>query len=287
MQAKDRGITLLTPTSSEFDVSNYDKCKAYTKDKRFDAIIHTAAVANVPQCEMDPITAYRVNTMGSRNMARLAQERDAALAIVSTSYVYPGDTEPQRPYNEDDLPRYQGSMYGFTKRAGEIMARQTKPDLLTTRLGWMFGPTPEKDTRFVGTMLKKLANGERILRAVHDEKGSTVFSAHAADKLLTLVQAQKEGTRHIVNRGVITRYDLAQEIVRLWKGTAEVIPVDSGSFQPNAAQRPIYSALETKYADAKLPSWQEGLQDLHTRYPHVESFNPLSDRSGGVIFVAQ
>ena len=42
---------------------------------RPDVIIHAAAITNVDGCERDPDLAYRVNVLGTRNMAVAARQR--------------------------------------------------------------------------------------------------------------------------------------------------------------------------------------------------------------------
>jgi len=59
-------------------------------------IIHTAAYTDVDGCEKNPNLAYKVNTLGTRNIALFAQKRDIPLVYISTDFVFNG--EKNAPY---------------------------------------------------------------------------------------------------------------------------------------------------------------------------------------------
>ena len=69
------------------------------------------------------------------------------------------------------------------------------------------------------------------------------------------------GVYHCVNSGVTTWLGIAEEIARLLRRDAELIPVKSTAVKLKA-KRPVYCALSNaKLNDAgiAMPSWQEAL----------------------------
>ena len=59
-----------------------------------DVVIHSAALSNVDECETKPEHAYRVNALGTRNIALACQRFDAEVMYISTDYVFSGKNPP-------------------------------------------------------------------------------------------------------------------------------------------------------------------------------------------------
>jgi len=65
-------------------------------------LINTAAYVRVDDCETNQDLAYKVNALGARNMAVIAEELGAKLVHLSTDYVFGGETTRNTPYTEFD-----------------------------------------------------------------------------------------------------------------------------------------------------------------------------------------
>lgn len=263
-------FTILAPPSSELNVTNYSQCADALRDNGVSVIIHSAAMTDWEACQKNPLVALAVNTVGTFNMARVAKENNVHLIVISSDAVFPGKLNVGG-YNEHDTPNNPTSFYGVTKLAAELAARQNIMEslLLIVRLGWLFGPNPEKDNKFVGRIVRKLAQGETRIKAVHDKVGTLTYSLHAAEKIFSFVKNRISGCRHVVNGGIASRSEIAQYVVKLWKPDAEVESVSSTAF-PSAVVRPDYAVLSSAYHDSSLPDWQTAMDHYHQRYPLSE-----------------
>ena len=81
-----------------------------------DVVIHCAAMTAVDRCEAEPDLAYRLNALGSANVAAACARRHIRLVALSTDYVFSGTG--QRPYHEFDVPDGGINVYGQSKWAG-------------------------------------------------------------------------------------------------------------------------------------------------------------------------
>ena len=83
----------------------------------FDAVVHCAALANIPDSLADPARCYAVNLAGGLNLLDAARRHGTeALVFSSSAAVYgPPDTTPI----PEDHPHRPISPYGFTKSAFE------------------------------------------------------------------------------------------------------------------------------------------------------------------------
>jgi dTDP-4-dehydrorhamnose reductase len=225
---------------------------------RPDVIVHAAAYTAVDQCEADPDRAFRINALGTRNVAEAARRSGAHLLYVSTDYVFDG-TSP-RPYLEWDEP-HPRSVYGRSKLAGEHEC----PDGATiVRTSWVCGV---HGSNVVKTALR-LAGGEGPLRFVDDQHGSPTFSADLAAAVVTLATDRVPGIFHVTNRGATTWFGFVRAVLALaGHDPARVEAVTTGELQPpRPAPRPAHSVLDNAalrlagYPD--LPDWQDGLARL-------------------------
>ncbi|MBM3474955.1 MAG: dTDP-4-dehydrorhamnose reductase [Armatimonadetes bacterium] len=222
---------------------------------RPDAVIHCAAMTDVDGCETDPDSARRINLEGTRNVVEGCG--DARLIHLSTDFVFDG--RRTTPYAEDDLPA-PISVYGSTKLAAEDCVREAAPDHAIVRTAWTFGPWGRN---FVLSILRA-AREQGRLQVVADQVGSPTYAPDLAAALWRLVATDRRGVFHLVNSGVVSRYDFAREIViAAGMGDVPVEAVTSAELnQP--AMRPPYSAL----ANTKLPAlrhYREALADCLAR----------------------
>lgn len=120
----------------ELDVTDRDECSRVIRDIKPFAVVHSAAIANMGICEQKPDMSYRVNVLGTENLAIACRENGAKLIHFSTDQVYSGmrNTGPHR--EEESLePR---SVYGCQKKEAEERVAQVFDNFAAIRLTWMY-----------------------------------------------------------------------------------------------------------------------------------------------------
>lgn len=219
-----------------------------------DLIIHTAAITDVDGCERNPELAYRVNVLGTRNMAVAAQRADAAFVYISTDYVFDGTK--REPYWEFDRPNPL-SVYARTKWLGEQITRDLLSRYYIARIAWLYGQGPRN---FVRTVLR-LADERDNLPMVIDEIGSPTYAVDVAQALYRLVQQPAYGIYHLTNAGSCSRYEWAQSILQQSGKELQLRPSQN---YPRAARVPKRVTLRN-YCAAELGitmrPWQEALRE--------------------------
>jgi dTDP-4-dehydrorhamnose reductase len=225
-----------------------------------DAVLHLAAMTNVDDCELNPEQAWRVNAVGTQNVALHCRQRALPLVYISTGSVFDG--EKPTPYHEFDVPNPQ-SIYSRSKWQGELIVRELWPQHYIVRAGWMFGGGPE-DKKFVAKMVDQ-ARAKPVLRAVDDKSGSPTYTRDISARCLELLATGRFGTYHAANEGCCTRYEMAQAIVEYARiAGCRVDPCGSAEF-PLPAPRPRLEALEGLHARLiglpPMRGWREALAD--------------------------
>ena len=139
----------------EADITDEAGFDAVIARHRPDAVIHCAAATAVDKCEEAKDFAYRLNVIGSANVASACNRHGVRLIAISTDYVFAGDAD--RPYAETDEATGGATVYGQTKFAGEEKVRALCPNHCICRISWLYG---FGGPSFVHAMLK-LADGTR------------------------------------------------------------------------------------------------------------------------------
>jgi dTDP-4-dehydrorhamnose reductase len=192
----------------EHDITDLDHTIAVIGEFAPDVVVHTAAITDVDGCERDPDLAYRVNVIGTRNVAVAASHAGCPIAYVSTDYVFDGTKAS--PYREYDALNPL-SVYAETKEAGERVVRHHAAAHYIVRIAWLYGEGPRN---FPLTVLR-LARERAEMTMVTDEIGSPTFAGDVAEAMLQLVMMPAYGTYHLTNAGVCSRYELAQTVIEL------------------------------------------------------------------------
>ncbi|AHV99271.1 dTDP-4-dehydrorhamnose reductase [Paenibacillus sabinae] len=257
-----QGHEVLACDRQEMDITDLDQCSKVIGEFGPEAIIHCAAHTAVDAAETDIDAAYLINAVGTRNVVVAAEKVGAKLVYISTDYVFDG--QGSQPYHEYDNTDPK-SIYGKSKRAGEILVQTLSSKYFIVRTSWVYG---KYGNNFVKTMLK-FGQEKPVLQVVDDQKGSPTYTVDLANFLLELIGTEKYGIYHASNTEVCTWYEFtqaifaeAEEILGL-KFTAKLEPCTTEQFL-RPAPRPRNSAMEhlsirtNGFKD--LRPWREGLK---------------------------
>jgi dTDP-4-dehydrorhamnose reductase len=233
------GHEMVGATRQIVDVSDRDAVMAAICGSRPDVVIHAAAWTAVDACESDPDRAWRVNALACRHVGEAARLAGAHAIGISTDYVFDG--EKPEAYVEWDEPRPM-SVYGRSKRAGELELIGQLPGAAIVRTSWVCG---RYGSNMVKTILR-LAEGSAPLRFVDDQYGCPTFTDDLAAMLLRLASTRRPGVFHVTNQGVTTWYGLAREVLEAaGHDPSRVDPIATKDLDPpRPAPRPANSVLD-------------------------------------------
>jgi dTDP-4-dehydrorhamnose reductase len=259
----DNGDEVCALTHADIEVTNLDSVSRTLGELGPQAIVNTAAMHHVENCEREPERAFATNTLGPRNLALVARDLGAVLMHVSTDYVFDGSKAS--PYVEEDAPRPLNA-YGITKLAGEYFVRCTTEKHFVVRTSGLYGKHPCRGKRglnFVELMLK-LARERGEVRVVDDEVVSPTSTEELARQMVVLTQSGCYGLYNATAEGSCSWYEFAREIFAV-TDTCVSLKVASPNEFPAKVPRPKYSVLENRALKLNnlntLGRWQEGLRD--------------------------
>jgi dTDP-4-dehydrorhamnose reductase len=242
----------------ERDITDPETCRRAVREARPELVIHAAAFTAVDECERHPGSAWRVNALGTRNVALAAREAGVPLAYISTDYVFDGRLG--RPYVEFDPPGPLG-IYGRSKWAGEQYVRQLCPEHYIVRSAWLFGAG---GPCFPQTILRLVREKGRV-EVVTDQVGNPTWCGDLARAVARIVVSGLYGTWHAVNEGPVSWFEFARGIVSAFGGDPQAIQPTTTDRFPRPAPRPPNSSLDNfvlrESLGMTMRPWPETLPD--------------------------
>ncbi|MHA7579451.1 dTDP-4-dehydrorhamnose reductase [Paenibacillus vandeheii] len=258
------GHSVLACDRDQLDITNQAQCNDVISSYIPEVVIHCAAYTAVDAAETDIDGAYKVNAVGTRNVAVAAERAGAKLIYISTDYVFDGNSSS--PYQEYDDTNPQ-SVYGKSKRAGELLVQSLSSKWFVVRTSWVYGLY---GNNFVKTMLK-LGEEKPKLQVVHDQIGSPTYTVDLVRFLVKLMQSEMYGVYHASNSGTCTWYEFTEAIFAEARNVggftiqAQLEPCTTEQF-PRPAPRPRNSVMDhlsiRTNGLADIRPWREGLREF-------------------------
>ena len=259
---------------AECDLADATAIRELVRSFKPNLIVNPAAYTAVDKAESEPELAYAINTVAPGVLGEEATKLGAWVVHYSTDYVFDG-SKPGT-YIEDDLTDPQ-SVYGHTKRDGEIALQQSGARHLIFRTSWVVGA---HGGNFAKTILR-LAVEREGLNVVADQYGAPTSAALLADVTAQLIrQKQREGSEnfpfglyHLVPSGETNWCSYARFVVsealavgKPLKLSPDSIRAITSSEYPTPARRPANSRLDTSKLRGlfglELPNWQSGVRHI-------------------------
>jgi dTDP-4-dehydrorhamnose reductase len=256
------GHELQPLTRRDTDVTEHAKTRGLLASFRPELIVNLTAYHRVDDCEDHVEEAYGVNAFAVLNLVRTANDLGAAIAHVSTDYVFDGAS--RSPYVESSAPAPL-SIYGNSKLAGEYLVRTQARQYFLIRTGGLYGHAGSRGRggNFVETMLKKARAGEAI-HVVDDQTITPTHTADLAKQMALLLATPHHGLFHITNEGQCTWYEFAKAIFEIAGIAANLSPTTSDLYKLPAI-RPRYSVLENARLKAlglnRMQHWRDALTE--------------------------
>ncbi len=250
------------------DITDTKATRAFFETARPDAVIHCAAWTDVDGAERTPDPAYKVNALGSWNVANAAHYVGAWMAAVSTDFVFDG--AKNAPYTEFDRVNPLGA-YGASKEAGERLTRETLPGRhMIARTSWLYGVHGKNFPYTIRRLAEKLPE----VPVVSDQVGCPTHTKDLSRKLIDLIEDPLPGTYHICNDGACSWFEFAQAIVEASGLETPVVPITGAEYAArfnSPTARPPHSpmrrmALEMRGMD-DLPHWRDALNEFLALIP--------------------
>lgn len=254
---------------SLLDFRDFDAYKKDVTDFKPDYLFHLGAYTDLEFCELNADETYNTNTLTVENAVYIANELDVPLLYISTAGIFDGKKEV---YDDWDQPNPLG-VYARAKYMGERFVVENAKRYLVCRAGWMMGAGPKKDKKFIQKLMKQLKEGNKELFIVDDKDGTPTFTHDFAKNVKVLIQKEYWGLYNVVCGGQTSRYEVAQELLKILRlsNNVKLTSVSSEYFKDTYfAERPPCERLVNRKLKIRninlMRDWKIALNDYIDTY---------------------
>jgi len=202
-----------------------------------DAVIHTAALADIDFCQAHPELARAVNVELTRSLTNLCGETGARLIFCSTDTIFDGE---HAPYKEEDPPG-PVNVYAETKVEAERIVSRLGAQAVIARpslvAGLARGTGPGAGNSFLARMIGSLKEG-RTVGATEHEIRTPVDVITLGRALLELATHNHAGIFHLAGLSRLSRLELARKIAERFGFSTQLVVAQPAAATPGRAARP-------------------------------------------------
>lgn len=222
-----------------------------------DAVIHTAALADIDFCQSHQELAHAVNVDLTRTLANLCGNTGAKLVFCSTDTIFDGE---HAPYDEAAQPG-PINFYAETKVAAEQVVARLGAKSVIARLSLVVGlPVLGAGNSFLPRMIATFKEG-RTVAATEREVRTPVDVITVGRALLELAAGNHSGNFHLAGRDRLNRFEIAQKIAVRFGFSKEQVVSQPVAASPSRAARPRDVSLSNARTCTQLKTPMLGLDE--------------------------
>ena len=220
-----------------------------------DAIVHTAAIADIDYCEAHRDEAEQVNAGVPRVLAEVCADAGIRLVHVSTDTVFDGE---KGLYAEGDPPGPL-NFYAETKVWAEEAVSAMPTNWVVARTSLVMGlPVLGRGNSFLSRMMDKFKAGENV--GVPDKEIRSAIDVITLGRaLLELATNDYVGYLHLAGNDVENRYEMVCRLAQKLGYSRELVYANDPSAISGRAPRPRDVSLDNAKARALLENPMCGL----------------------------
>lgn len=191
------------------DITNPAAVEAFITAHPASTLIHLAAFTDTAKAESEAGNqdgiCYRVNVMGTENIARSCKVHNIFMIQVSTDFVFDGTKT--EPYLESDLRSPLG-WYGTTKALAEEAVEKSGAKYAITRISYPYRANFANKPDIIQKIIDGLKNNNLSPR-FSDTTITPTFVDDIARGFASLIDSQLSGVYHLVGDTSLSPYQLA------------------------------------------------------------------------------
>ncbi|MDR6560540.1 MULTISPECIES: NAD(P)-dependent oxidoreductase [unclassified Arcicella] len=218
----------------EMDITNAEQVAEVIERIQPNAIIHTAAMTNVDQCEFEKDLCWAMNVKAVEYLAEVCEKHNIYLCHLSTDFVFDGSAGP---YSEEAQPS-PVSYYGWTKYAAEEVVRRSTCRWSIARTVLVYGIVSDMSRSNIILWVKKSLEEGKSIKVVTDQFRTPTLAEDLAKGCWLMTDKEAEGIFHISGKDFLTPYEMAIKTADFFQLDKSLISTANSSNFTQPAKRP-------------------------------------------------
>lgn len=217
------------------DITSEENVLTVFRKHKPDAVIHTAAMTHVDQCELNKEACVDQNITAVKHIVNACKEVGAFLLHVSTDFIFDGT---HGPLTEDEAPN-PVNYYGWTKWEAEKAVGNSGLKWAIARTVLVFGVVQDMSRSNIVLWVKNNLEQKKEINVVNDQWRTPTLAEDLAMGCWLIVEQQATGIFNISGEEMLSPYELAHTVADIWKlDNALIKQADSSTFTQPAMRPP-------------------------------------------------
>ncbi|QKG57632.1 SDR family oxidoreductase [Hymenobacter sp. BRD128] len=231
------------------DVTDASKVQQVLGQQRPTHVIHTAAMTQVDECELNQAACWSQNVTAVAHLAAACAQLDVHLTHLSTDFIFNGT---EALLSEEALPD-PISHYGASKLAAEQAVQRT------AGLRWAIARTVlvygtslvAGRSNLVLWVYESLRKGQKI-KVVDDQWRTPTLAEDLAQGCWLLARQSAQGIFHLSGPELLTPFQMAQQVATTFGLDATLLERVDGQIFTQPARRPLRTGFCIAKAEREL-----------------------------------
>lgn len=255
------------------DITNEDQVSEFIKNQKAEVILHLAAYTNTSEAEKQADDengeCFRVNVVGTRNLAEVARKYDKHLIFFSTDFVFDG--EKNEPYNEEDSPNPIG-WYAKTKFLAEEEIKKSEAVHTIVRTSYPFRANFQAKPDIVHKIINGFKDGK--LSMFDDSFITPTFVDDISEGVGGLLMRKPQGIFNLTGNDFVTPYELSIRIARIFGFDPKIVKSSKAVDFEKETGRKYMASLKMnnekikKFLNINIHSLDEALEIVKNQESH-------------------
>ena len=217
------------------DVTRPEEVDRLLAEVKPHAVIHTAAMTNVDQCEGEREACWEMNVQAVQYLADACRRHDAFLLHLSTDFIFDG---LNGPYDEEAIA-LPVSHYGESKLAAErVLQRTDSLRWAIARTVLVYGIAHDMSRSNIILWVKKSLEDGKTIQVVNDQWRTPTLAEDLALGCWLIAQQEAPGIFNISGKDFLTPHEMAIQTANFFGLDASLIKLADSSTFTQPAKRP-------------------------------------------------
>ncbi len=250
-------------TYETMNIENAQEVMRVVEHYKPDCIIHTAAMTNVDECELNHDGCVSQNIEAVRYVVNAANKVNAHLIHLSTDFIFDGTAGP---YKEDALPNPL-SFYGESKLKAEEIIKENCKNWAMARTVLVYGLVADMSRSNIVLWAKGALESGKSINVVSDQFRTPTLAEDLANGCALIAERKASGIFNISGRDFMSVFDLVYRVADFWKLDKSLLNISTSEGIKQPAKRPPITGFRIDKAVRELGynprSFEEGLAILN------------------------
>lgn len=225
------------------DITDRTQVQSVIGKHKPEAVIHTAAMTNVDQCELERKACWDLNVTAVKHIVEACELNNSFLLHLSTDFIFDGE---DGPYDEDAKAN-PISYYGESKLAAEHILKESEIDWAIARTVVVYGIAHDMSRTNIILWVKKSLEEGKEIKVVDDQLRSPTLAEDLAKGCLLISEQRAKGIFNICGSDLLTPYEMAIKTASFFNlSTTAMQKADASTFTQTAKRPPKTGLLIEK-----------------------------------------